>query len=38
MQHKKSNIDRIADEIPRDFQKEGVTLKGTLKELKKIRK
>ena len=38
MQHKKSNTDRIADKIAREFQKEGVTLKGTLKELKKIRK
>jgi AbrB family looped-hinge helix DNA binding protein len=38
MQHKKSNVDRIADGISREFRKEGITLKDIRKELKKIRK
>ena len=38
MQHKKFKVDKIADEIAREFRKEGITLKDLLKELKKIRK
>jgi AbrB family looped-hinge helix DNA binding protein len=38
MQHKKSNVDQIADGISQEFREEGITLKDIRKELKKIRK
>lgn len=38
MQHKKSNVDRIADGIAQKLRKEGITLKDIRKEIKKIRK
>jgi AbrB family looped-hinge helix DNA binding protein len=38
MQHRKSKVDQIADQIAREFRKEGVTLKDVLKEIKNIRK
>lgn len=38
MQHKKSNVDRIADQIAQTFREEGITLKDIRKDLKKIRK
>jgi AbrB family looped-hinge helix DNA binding protein len=38
MQHKKSNVGQIADQIAREFREEGIIPKDTRKELKKIRK
>jgi AbrB family looped-hinge helix DNA binding protein len=38
MQHKKSNVNRIADQIAQTFREEGITLKDVRKDLKKIRK
>ena len=38
MQHKKSNVDRIADGIAQELRKEDVTPKDIRKEIEKIRK
>ena len=38
MQHKKSNVHLIANQIAQEFRKEGITLKELRKELKNIRK
>jgi len=38
MQHRKPKVDQIADQIAREFRKEGITLKDVLKEIKNIRK
>lgn len=38
MQHKKSNVDRVAHQFAREFRGEGITFNDIRKELKKIRK
>lgn len=38
MQHKKSEVDRIANQIAHELRRKGVTLNDIRKEIKKIRK
>jgi bifunctional DNA-binding transcriptional regulator/antitoxin component of YhaV-PrlF toxin-antitoxin module len=37
MQHKKSQVDQIADQLAEEFRKEGITFEDVLQELKRIR-
>jgi AbrB family looped-hinge helix DNA binding protein len=37
MQHKKSQVDRIANKIAAEFRKEGITFEDVLQEIRRIR-
>lgn len=37
MQHKKSQVDQIAEQLADEFRKEGITFEDVLQEIKRIR-